>query len=63
LAPPRSFVDRSISWRHERSDIPDVWIDPRDSVIFEIKCYEITSCRVNKFTAGYVEHRERRLAD
>lgn len=41
------------SWRHEKSDIPDVWIDPRDSVIFEIKCYEITACRPNKFSAGY----------
>ena len=39
-------------WAHERSDIPDVWIDPRDSITFEIKAYEITACRPNKFSAG-----------
>ena len=43
-----------LSWQHERSDIPDVWIDPRDSVTFEIKAYEITACRPNKFSAGLV---------
>lgn len=41
-----------MGWQHERSDIPDVWIDPRDSVCFEIKAYEITACRPNKFSAG-----------
>ena len=27
------------SWKHEKSDIPDVWIDPRDAPCFEMKCY------------------------
>jgi DNA ligase-4 len=41
-----------MGWKHERSDIPDVWIDPRDAPCFQIKCYEITACRPNKFSAG-----------
>ncbi len=28
-----------MGWKHEKSDIPDVWIDPRDAPCFEIKCY------------------------
>jgi len=42
-----------MGWKHEKSDMPDVWIDPRDAPCFQIKCYELTECRPNKFSAGY----------
>lgn len=40
-----------MGWRPEKDTIPDVWIDPRDSVIVEVKCYEITPCKSNNYVA------------
>ena len=28
-------------WKHEKTDVPDFWIEPSNSVIIELKCYEI----------------------
>jgi hypothetical protein len=46
---PKHFM----GWKHEKCDIPDVWIRPEHSVIIELKCYEITPCRKAKFHAEY----------
>ena len=40
-------------WRPEPSDVPDVLIEPRDSLIVAVKCYEIIPCPASKFLAEF----------
>ena len=40
-------------WRPEPGDVPDVVIEPSDSLIVEIKCYEIIPCPASKFLAEF----------
>lgn len=40
-----------MGWKHERQDRPDMYLNPEDAVVIELKCYEITPCRKNKFHA------------
>ena len=40
-------------WRPEQGDVPDMVIEPRDSVIVEVKCYEIIPCPASKFLAEF----------
>ena len=42
-----------LGWRPEPGDVPDVVIEPRDSIIVEIKCYEIIPCPASKFLAEF----------
>ena len=38
-------------WRPSKHDIPDAWIDPKDSIILEVRCAELV--KSDAFSAGY----------
>ena len=40
-------------WRPEPDDVPDMVIEPRDSILVEVKCYEIIACLASKFLAEF----------